>query len=234
MMFYVMPKKIQLAPSQAKWQLESSQSVLILVGLQNLRAHSSLADSMLMSNLVSITQKAKSLNIPIVDLYGDDLIQGMQQLGEYTATHPQLIFAGEITPTVKQILPYLHSVTEQICLVDDAVLLSSQEQHIHWLDHMSEQGFHHMNSYSLTRLWALSAPKEWILSTQGILLAVAEQLEIEVLEIDPHISLQSYGLDSVAIVTLVGLWRANGATIRYEDFEQGLTLSQLLEKLVQP
>lgn len=51
-----------------------------------------------MQHLVQITNKAKALDIPIVDLYGDDLIQGMQQLGEYAASHPQLIFAGQVTP----------------------------------------------------------------------------------------------------------------------------------------
>ncbi len=55
-------------------------------------------------------------------------------------------FRGEITPMLKQILPHLYSVTEQICVVDDALMLNSQEQHIQWVDSMSEQGIHHMNS----------------------------------------------------------------------------------------
>lgn len=77
-MLYPMPKKIQFAPSQAKWQLSSTQSVLVLVGLQNLRMMQGIQDSVLMQNLIQISNKAKALDIPIVDLYGDDLIQGMQ------------------------------------------------------------------------------------------------------------------------------------------------------------
>ncbi|MFH7764535.1 phosphopantetheine-binding protein [Acinetobacter sp. BSP-28] len=227
-MLYPMPKKIQLAPSQAKWQLSSTQSVLVLVGLQNLRMQTGIKDTDLMTNLIQISNKAKALEIPIVDLYGDDLIQGMQQLGEYASTHPQLIFAGQITPMLKQILPHLQSVTEQICVVDDAIHMHNQEQHIQWIDSISAQGVHHMNSYSVMRLWSLSAPKELILSARGILLAVAEQLDIEPLEIDPLQDLRSYGLDSVAIVSLIGLWRANGANITYEDFLQHASLAKLL------
>ncbi len=76
-MLYSMPKKIQLAPSQAKWQLASNESVLVLVGLQNLRMQQGIQESGLMVNLIQLTNKAKALDIPIVDLYGDDLMQGM-------------------------------------------------------------------------------------------------------------------------------------------------------------
>ena len=231
-MFYPMPKKIQFAVSQAKWQLSSTQSVLVLVGLQNLRMQDGIQDTALMEHLIQLTKKAKALEIPIVDLYGDDLLQGMQQLGEYATTHPQLIFAGQITPMLKQILPHLHSVTEQICVVDDAIVLNSQEQHIQWVDSITTQGLHHMNSYSVLRLWSLSAPKELIISAKGILLAVAEQLNMDALEIDPLQDLRSYGLDSVAMMSLIGLWRANGANIRYEDFLADASLKALLEKLL--
>ncbi len=230
---YPMPKKIQLAPSQAKWQLSTTDSVLILVGLQNLRMIAGIQDSDLMTHLIQISNKAKALDIPIVDLYGDDLMQGMQQLGEYASLHPQMIFAGQITPTLKQILPYLQSVTEQICVVDDAILLSNQDQHIQWIDNISAQGVHHMNSYSLTRLWDLSAPSHYVLSTKGIMLAVAEQLNLDVLEIDPEVDLKQYGLDSVAMVTLVGIWRAHGANIRYEDLLEYNSLHSLVSFVLQ-
>ncbi|WP_168405727.1 phosphopantetheine-binding protein [Acinetobacter indicus] len=230
-MLYLMPKKIQLVPSQAKWQLASNESVLVLVGLQNLRMMVGIQDSDLMTHLIQISNKAKALDIPIVDLYGDDVLQGMQQLGEYASTHPQLIFAGQITPMLKQILPHLYSVTEQLCVVDDAILLVNQEQHIQWIENISAQGIHHLNTYSLTRLWDLSAPSEYVLSTKGIMLAVAEQLDMDALEIDPYVDLKNYGLDSVAMVSLVGLWRANGANIRYEDLQSKLTLHGLLQIL---
>lgn len=67
-MLYVMPKKIQLAPSQAKWQISSSGSVLVLVGLYNLKMQAMVQKTDLMSNLVQINNKAVTLNIPVVDL----------------------------------------------------------------------------------------------------------------------------------------------------------------------
>ncbi|MDM1291371.1 phosphopantetheine-binding protein [Acinetobacter indicus] len=230
-MLYPVPKKIQLAPSQAQWQLASNESVLVLVGLQNLRMQQGIQESGLMANLIQLTNKAKALDIPIVDLYGDDLMQGMQQLGEYASTHPQLIFAGQVTPMLKQILPHLYSVTEQLCVVDDAILLANQEQHIQWIENISQQGLHHLTSYSLNRLWSLSAPLAYILSRKGILLAIAEQLDMDALDIDPHEDLRHYGLDSVSMVSLVGLWRANGANIRYEDLQSKPTLHGLLQIL---
>ncbi|MEN8391256.1 phosphopantetheine-binding protein [Acinetobacter indicus] len=230
-MLYLMPKKIQLVPSQAKWQLASNESVLVLVGLQNLRMMVGIQDSDLMTHLIQISNKAKALVIPIVDLYGDDVLQGMQQLGEYASTHPQLIFAGQITPMLKQILPHLYSVTEQLCVVDDAILLANQEQHIQWIENISQQGLYHLTSYSLNRLWSLSAPLAYILSRKGILLAIAEQLDMDALDIDPHEDLRHYGLDSVSMVSLVGLWRANGANIRYEDLQSKPTLHGLLQIL---
>lgn len=232
-MLYPIPKKIQLAPSQAKWQLSSAKSVLVFVGLQNLRLLDGIQDSLLMQNLIHLSNKAKALDIPIVDLYGDDLMQGMQQLGEYASTHPQLIFAGQITPSLKQIIAYLQSVTDTICVVDDAILLANQEQHIQWIESITAQALHHMSSYSLQRLWSLTAPSEYILSYKGIVLAIAEQLDMDSLDIQPHVDLKDYGLDSVGMMSLVGLWRANGANIRYEDLLQHCSLAQLLEVLQQ-
>ena len=232
-MLYPMPKKIQFTPSPAKWQLAANESVLVLVGLHNMRMQTGIHDTELMKNLIQISNKAKALDIPIVDLYGDDLMQGMQQLGEYASTHPQLIFAGQVTPMLKQILPHLQSVTEHICVVDDAVLLANQEQHIQWIENISQQGLHHMSSYSLTRLWSLSAPSNYVLSIKGIMLAVAEQLDMDALEIEPYIDLKQYGLDSVAMVSLVGVWRAHGAELRYEDVLEHVSLHELASFVLQ-
>ena len=232
-MLYPMPKKIQLSPSQAKWRLASEKCVFILVGLQNLRMQAGIQDTDLMANLIQISNKAKALDIPIVDLYDDDLMQGMQQLGEYASSNPQMIFAGQVSPMFKQILPHLQSVTEHICVVDDAILLPNQDQHIQWIDNISAQGLHHMNSYSLTRLWDLSAPSNYVLSTKGIMLAVAEQLNMDALEIDPYVDLKQYGLDSVAIVTLVGVWRAHGADVGYEDVVEHASLHELVSFILQ-
>jgi len=47
------------------------------------------------------------------------------------------------------------------------------------------------------------------------------------------VSLNSYGLDSVAIVSLVGLWRAHGANISYEDVLTQNTLHELVSLILQ-
>lgn len=226
-----MPKKIQFSPSQAKWSVDSTQSVLLLIGLHELRHEQGSEHSELLKHLTELLNKAKALDIPVVDIYGDDVMQGMQRLGEQLSSHPQLMIAGKITPLLKQVLPHLYSVTEHICLIDNAILLNNQAQHIQWIDSQTAQGLHHMNSYSLKRLWSLSAPAEQILSSQGILFAIAEQLDMEVLDIDPQVPLVQYGLDSVSMVELVALWRANGASIRYEDFQDQPNVEQLLSML---
>lgn len=232
-MLYPMPKKIQFIPSQAKWQLSTTDSVLVLVGLQNLRAESGSQDTELMNNLLQISNRAKTLDIPIVDLYGDDLIQGMQQLGEYASTHPQLIFAGQISPMLKQIFPHLQSVTEQIAVVDDAISLNNQEQHIQWIDKNTEQGIHHISRYDLSRLWNLTAPSTYILSIKGLMLAVAEVLNIDVLEIDPYIELKHYGLTFAGCEYLLNLWRSHGANIEIQDFTLYPTLHDLVGYVLQ-
>lgn len=231
-MLYSMPKKIQLAPSTAKWAAASTQSVLAVAGLSELLANRELSDSELMQSLNSIMAKAKALDIPIVDLSGAGAMNGMQRLGELMSTYQQLMIAGQITPLLKQILPHLMTVTAQICIIDDAILLPNAEQHIQWVDSFTAQGIHHMNSYSISRLWSLSAPTEYVLSAKGILLGVAEQLQMEALEIDLSADLRQYGLDSVAMVSLIGLWRANGANITYEDFFEHPALQDLLQILL--
>lgn len=77
-----MPKKIQFAPSTEKWSVLSSQSILLVAGLSELHANTDFADSHMVQNLSSIIAKAKALNIPIVDISGNDAMQGMQRLGE--------------------------------------------------------------------------------------------------------------------------------------------------------
>lgn len=231
-MLYSMPKKIQFVPSTAKWSVVSKQSVLVVVGLSELLVNKDLSNSVLMQNLNSVIGKAKALDIPIVDLSGVDAMQGMQRLGELMPHYQQLMIVGQITPLLKQILPHLMSITEQICIIEDAIILLNAELHIQWVDSLTSQNIHHMNSYSINRLWSLSAPTEYVLSAKGILLALAEQLNMEALEIDPSTDLRSYGLDSVAMVSLVGLWRANGANITYESFWQHASVNELLQILM--
>lgn len=230
-MLYALPKKIQLTPSQAKWSIQSPRSVLILLNLNALEPLSGWAESDLAVHLQRLLKKAQALEIPVLSVNSDQPEKGLMALGQYLAADSQLVLAGQMDGLFNQVLRHVHSVTEQVCVVDDAVLASSVEQHIQWIDSMSQQQIHHMNTYSLTRLWSLSAPAEQILSEKGILLAVAEQLDLHPMEIDLATDLREYGLDSVAMVTLIGLWRANGANISYEDFLQHPTLQALLQQL---
>ncbi|MDV2468679.1 phosphopantetheine-binding protein [Acinetobacter chinensis] len=225
-MFYTMPKKIQLSPSLAKWTLFSEESVLLVAGLNELRLLPDWEQSELNHNMLHTLKRAKALEIPVVDYSYQQDIQSLMQLGERMTGRKQLIISGLISPQLKPLLSHLKSITDKVCLVDDAIQLANQEQHIQWVENMTQQHVHHMNSHTVARLWSLSAPKEKILSYKGILLAVAEQLEI-----DPETDLRQYGLDSVAMVSLIGLWRANGAGISYEDFEQNNSLRQLFHLL---
>ena len=235
-MLYSPPKKIQMQPSLAKWRIESELSVLVFVELKNTYAKYPIqqgeAEPVVFDHFTQLLKKAKALNIITIDLNQDNITDGMMCLGEYLSQGRQLMIAGEMSASFRQVIQHMASVSTNICLIDDALIFDHAEQHIQCIDNFSAMGLHHVNTQTLLRLWSLSAPTEYILSAQGILLAVAEQLNIEALEIDPSIPLRQYGLDSVAMVSLVGLWRANGANIRYEDFMGGLTLAQLLKLLL--
>lgn len=230
-MLYSLPKKVEMDLSQAKWRLESSQCILVMVGLQSLRQMHDFESSALSENLSTLSKKAKALDIPVLELNVDQLMNAMVSLGDYVSQNKQMIFAGQITPTIKSIIQHISSITQQICIIDDAIHLESQSQHIHWINSIVSLDLHHMNTQAVLRLLSLSAPTDFILSEKGILLAVAEQLDMEALEIDPYCDLQRYGLDSIGIVSLTGLWRANGAHIRYEDFEKGINLMDLIQRL---
>ena len=58
-------------------------------------------------------------------------------------------------------------------------------------------------------------------------------VDIDALEIDPYVDLRNYGLDSVAVVSLVGVWRAHGDNIRYEDVRQHPSLHELAGFILQ-
>ncbi len=230
-MLYSLPKKVEMDLSQAKWRLESTESVLVVVGLQQLRQIAGFEGNEFSEHLIALSKKAKALDIPILDLNPEQLMNAMVSLGDYVSQSKQIIFAGQITPTIKSVIQHISSITQQICMIDDAISLESKSHHIHWINSIVALGLHHMNTQTVLRLWALSAPTEFILSERGILLAVAEQLDMDALEIDPYYDLKLYGLDSVGIVSLVGLWRANGAHIRYEDFEKSIHLVDLIHHI---
>lgn len=230
-MFYPLPKKIQLAASSANWSLSSTQSVLLVIGLQQLRAEADWINSELASNVQRCIQKAQALDVPILDLDLTNPAETMQRLGEHLSNRQQLVVTGLMTPVAKQLLEHIHSVSEQICVINDAITLPNLEQHVQWIEKISLQHMLHMNTQSLLRLWSLSAPREFILSERGILYAVAEALGMQPLELDLGQALHAYALDSIAVMSLVGLWRANGANISYEDVLHSQNLGKLIKQL---
>lgn len=168
-MLYAMPRKIQLSPSLAKWTLLSEESVLLVAGLNELRLLPDWEQSELNHNMLHTLKRAKALEIPVVDYSYQQDIQGLMQLGEQMTQRKQLIISGLISPQLKPLLSHLKSITDKVCLVDDAIQLTNQEQHIQWVENMTQQHVHHMNSHTVARLWSLTAPKEKILSYKGIL-----------------------------------------------------------------
>ena len=231
-MYYPFPKKIQLQPSYAKWSLQSEKSILLIVGIDDLKNIEAWQYSELADHIEQLIKKAHALEIPTLFLNQSSLNHTMMQLGQFMAARPvQLMIAGQVSPLMKQVIQHISSILDEICIIDDAVLALNAEQHIQWIDTLTAQNIHHMNCYSVTRLWSLSAPKELILSSKGVLFAIAEQLNLAPLDIDPEIDLRDYGLDSIEIVTLIGLWRANGANITYEDFLKHCTLEKLFNIL---
>nr|WP_174506233.1 phosphopantetheine-binding protein [Acinetobacter sp. Marseille-Q1620] len=230
-MFYIFPKKIEFNPSQTKWSFQSISSLLLIVALDEIRLLPDYEKSALYEHIRQLIKKAKALEIPIIELKTSEPQNAMMLLGQYLSPESQLVMAGLVNPQFKQIMQYMRSVTDKICVVEDAILLPGPEQHIQWINTISQEHIHHINTYNLTRLWALSAPTHLIMSSKGILLAIAEQLDIDALEINPEVNLREYGLDSVAMVSLIGLWRANGANITYEDFLENNSLIKLFNFL---
>lgn len=232
-MLYSLPHKAQLSTSLAKWSLQSAQSVVVLMGLEECQQQQDWTESELAEHIGKVCKKAKMLDIPILEIQSHDLNGGLMRLGQLVSVETQLIFIGKVSVLMKQIVQHAMSMTGKVCVVHDAILCEHQAQHIQCIDALVRQSVHHMNTYSLLRLWTLSAPKEQILSPKGVLLAVAEQLDLEPLEIDPTVDLRRYGLDSVAMVQLIALWRANGAQIRYEQFLQHASVNEIMS-LLQP
>ncbi|WOE32014.1 MULTISPECIES: phosphopantetheine-binding protein [unclassified Acinetobacter] len=231
-MFYTLPKKIQLEASQAKWTLQSHQSLLVVLGLEALMLLPEWEKSEIYQNITKIIRKAKALDIPFIELKDHQDMTAMMRLGEQSNLRHQFILAGYITPQTKYLLDYFAAMTSSIAVVNDAIYVQHLAQHVQWIYTISHQKYHHLNCYTLMRLWSLSAPKHLILSHKGIVLAIAEHLNLEPLEIDPNINLRLLGLDSVAMVSLVGLWRANGADIDYDNFQQHCSVNQLLQILL--
>ena len=135
----------------------------------------------------------------------------MLELGQRLSsnTKAQVMMAGDLSPLFKQVMQLVLSITDQVSVVNDAILAANLEQHIQWVEKISFDHIKHLNTQSLMRLWSC-VPASYILSDKGILLAIAEQVGRHPMEIHPEIDLRNYGLDQSAVNYLVDLWRANG------------------------
>ncbi len=232
-MFYPLPRKIQLAASTSNWPIESTHSILLMVGLNELENTPEWMNQPLADHLEMLSKRAQALEIPVMMIQSSQLQQAMLQLGQQLSSNPQaqVIMAGNLTPLFKQVMQLVLSITDYVAVVNDAILASSLEQHIHWIEKISFDSIQHINTQTLMRLWSLSAPSSQVLSDKGILLAVAEQVGRHPMEIHPEIDLRNYGLDTAGVNYLVELWRANGASLSAEELMQTPTLQHIMQLL---
>lgn len=232
-MFYPLPRKIQLAASTSNWSIESVQSILLMVGLNELKLRPDWSEQPLANHLELLIKRAQSLEIPIIFIETSQLQQTMLELGQRLSsnTKAQVMMAGDLSPLFKQVMQLVLSITDQVSVVNDAILAANLEQHIQWVEKISFDHIKHLNTQSLMRLWSLSAPSSYILSDKGILLVIAEQLGRHPMEIHPEIDLRNYGLDQSAVNYLVDLWCANGASLSAEEIMQAPTLQHIMQLL---
>jgi len=232
-MFYPLPRKIQLAPSTSNWSIESTHSILLIVGLNELENDADWMNQPLADHLEMLSKRAQALEIPVMMIQSSQLQQVMLQLGQQLSsnTQAQVIIAGNLSPLFKQVMQLVLSITDCVAVVNDAILAGSLEQHIQWIEKISFDSIQHINTQTLMRLWSLSTPSSQVLSDKGILLAVAEQVGRHPMEIHPEIDLRNYGLDAVGVNYLVELWRANGASLSAEELMQTPTLQQIMQLL---
>lgn len=232
-MFYPLPRKIQLAASISNWPIESTHSILLMVGLNELENAPDWMNQPLADHLELLSKRAQALEIPVMMIQSSQLQQVMLQLGQQLSsnTQAQVIIAGNLSPLFKQVMQLVLSITDYVAVVNDAILAGSLEQHIQWIEKISFDSIQHINTQALMRLWSLSAPSSQVLSDKGILLAVAEQVGRHPMEIHPEIDLRNYGLDAVGVNYLVELWRANGASLSAEELMQTPTLQHIMQLL---
>ncbi|MFV5442174.1 acyl carrier protein [Acinetobacter oleivorans] len=232
-MFYPLPRKIQLAASTSNWSIESTQSILLMVGLNELEKSPDWAHQPLADHLELLSKRAQALEIPVIFIDASQLQQTMLQLGQRLSSNAkaQVVMAGDLSPLFKQVMQLVLSITDYVAIVNDAILAANLEQHIQWVEKISFDHIKHLNTQSLMRLWSLSASSEYILSDKGILLAIAEQVGRHPMEIHPEIDLRNYGLDQSAVNYLVEVWHANGASLSVEEVMQAPTLQHIMQLL---
>lgn len=232
-MFYPLPRKIQLAANTSNWSIESTQSILLMIGLNELKVLPDWAGQPLADHLELLSKRAQALEIPVIFIDASQLQQTMLQLGQRLSSNSkaQVVMAGDLSPLFKQVMQLVLSITDYVAIVNDAILAANLEQHIQWVEKISFDHIKHLNTQTLMRLWSLSAPSEYILSDKGILLAIAEQVGRHPMEIHPEIDLRNYGLDQSAVNYLVELWRVNGASLSAEELMQAPTLQHIMQLL---
>ncbi|MHC3135197.1 acyl carrier protein [Acinetobacter nosocomialis] len=232
-MFYPLPRKIQLAASTSNWPIESTHGILLMVGLNELENAPDWMNQPLADHLEMLSKRAQALEIPVIMIQSSQLQQAMLQLGQHLSsnTQAQVIMAGNLSSLFKQVMQLVLSITDYVAVVNDAILASSLEQHIQWIEKISFDSIQHINTQALMRLWSLSAPSSQVLSEKGILLAVAEQVGRHPMEIHPEIDLRNYGLDTAGVNYLLELWCANGASLSAEELMQTPTLQHIMQLL---
>lgn len=232
-MFYPLPRKIQLAASTSNWPIESTHSILLMVGLNELENTPEWMNQPLADHLEMLSKRAQALEIPVMMIQSSQLQQAMLQLGQQLSSNPQaqVIMAGNLSPLFKQVMQLVLSITDYVAVVNDAILATSLEQHVQWIEKISFDSIQHINTQTLMRLWSLSAPSSQVLSEKGILLAVAEQVGRHPMEIHPEIDLRNYGLDTAGVNYLLELWCANGASLSAEELMQTPTLQHIMQLL---
>lgn len=232
-MFYPLPRKIQLAANTSNWPIESTQSILLMIGLNELENAPDWAHQPLADHLELLSKRAQALEIPVIFIDASQLQQTMLQLGQRLSSNSkaQVVMAGDLSPLFKQVMQLVLSITDYVAIVNDAILAANLEQHIQWVEKLSFDHIKHLNTQTLMRLWSLSAPSEYILSDKGILLAIAEQVGRHPMEVHPEIDLRNYGLNQSDVNYLVDLWRANGASLSVEEVMQAPTMQHIMQLL---
>ena len=81
-------------------------------------------------------QRAQALEIPVMMIQSSQLQQAMLQLGQQLSsnTQAQVIMAGNLSPLFKQVMQLVLSITDYVAVVNDAILASSLDQHVQWIE----------------------------------------------------------------------------------------------------
>lgn len=117
-------------------------------------------------------------------------------------------------------------------LLADAMADFSREEHDLALKYASTRCAQVMTTDNVLTAWSNQAEDQLHpLSKAGILRAVSEQLQLPAEEIQLQDDLLLLGLDSVRLMTLVGVWQACGSRVSFEDLAEQPTLDAWIGKI---